>query len=214
MFGRREWQRHLAASGAALGGLFLISAAMVLMNRPIERAERGASVLDREIEFTRPPKKERPVAERKTPPKPERRSPAPRPNLATDLSALGTGVGLFDASALVGFADEVLGEAGSAEDMVMTADAVDTQPKPSPGNRSPTPPPEAQRKRVSGYVTLRMVIDESGLVREARVVESSPAGFFDAAVLEVAPSWRFEPATYQGRPVSLRVDQTVRFNLG
>ncbi len=59
-----------------------------------------------------------------------------------------------------------------------------------------------------------VVIDESGQVREARVVDSAPAGFFDAAVLEVAPSWRFEPATYRGRPVSLRVDQTIRFNLG
>lgn len=214
MFGRREWQRHLAAAATALVGVVALSATMLLMNRPVERAEKGASVLEREIEISRPPKRERPVAERKTPPRPERRPPAPRPNLSTDLSALGTGVGLFDASALVGLSEEVLGETGSAEEMVMTADAVDTQPKPSAGNRSPAPPPEAQRKRISGYVTLRMVIDESGQVREARVVDSAPAGFFDAAVLEVAPSWRFEPATYRGRPVSLRVDQTIRFNLG
>lgn len=214
MFGRKEWQRQVTAVSAALLGVGALSVAMVAMNRPVQRSERGASAIEREIEFVRPPKKERPVAERKTPPKPERRNPAPRPNLSTDLSSLGSGVALFDASALVGLADDALGEAGTAEDMVMTADAVDTQPRPAAGNRSPAPPPEAQRKRVSGYVTLRMVIDEAGQVREARVVESSPAGFFDAAVLEVAPSWRFEPATYQGRPVSLRVDQTIRFNLG
>jgi protein TonB len=212
MFG--QWQRHLVAGlGALVGGLSL-SIFMLVLNRPVEQDARKNAALEREIEIVRPPKKERPVAERKTPPKPERRPVAPRPQLATDLSALGSGVALFDASALVGVGEALLEDSGSAEDMVMTADAVDSQPKPLGSNRSPAPPPEAQRKRVSGYVTLRMVIDESGQVRDARVVESSPTGFFDAAVLEVAPSWRFEPATYRGKPVSLRVDQTIRFNLG
>lgn len=214
MFGQAKWHRNLiAVSSAFLGGLGL-AAAMLAMNQPVQRKEARASALDRELEIVKPPKRERPVAERKAPPKAERRPAAPRPQLATDLSALGTGVGLFDASALVGIGQEALEDSGSAEDMVMTADAVDSQPKPVGGNRAPAPPPEAQRKGVSGYVTLRMVIDETGRVREARVVESAPVGFFDAAVLEVAPTWRFEPATYKGKPVSLRVDQTIRFNLG
>ena len=214
MLGHKRWHRHLAGVGGALLGGFALGFFMLLLNRPVERNAKGNAALEREIEISRPPKKERPVAERKTPPKPERRPVAPRPQLATDLSSLGTGVALFDASALVSVGDELLEDSGSVEDMVMTAEAVDRQPQPMSTNRAPAPPPEAQRKRVSGYVTLRMVIDESGTVREARVVESSPTGFFDAAVLEVAPSWRFEPATYRGRPVSLRVDQTIRFNLG
>lgn len=214
MFGRAPWQRRLIALASAALGAVALSAGMLVMNRPVAPKERKAAGLERELEISRPPKRERPVAERKSPPKVQRRPTAPRPQLATDLSTLGTGVGLFDASALSGVGQEALEDSGSAEDMIMTADAVDSQPKPSSGNRAPAPPPEAQRKGVSGYVTLRMVIDETGSVREVRVVESSPVGFFDAAVLEVAPSWRFEPATYKGRPVSLRVDQTIRFNLG
>ena len=46
-----------------------------------------------------------------------------------------------------------------------------------------------------------------------RVLESEPPGTFDRAALDAVNSWRFEPATYEGLPVAVRVRQVVRFEL-
>jgi protein TonB len=63
-------------------------------------------------------------------------------------------------------------------------------------------------------VIVQMLIGKDGSVLEAKIQRSQPEGFFDEAVMDVVRGWRFKPATYQGRPVDLRVDQTIRFDLG
>lgn len=71
---------------------------------------------------------------------------------------------------------------------------------------------EAIRDKVRGSVKLRVVIDEQGKVRVLEVLRSVPE--LDAeAIRTVEASWRFEPATKNGRPISCLSDLVVRFNL-
>ena len=47
---------------------------------------------------------------------------------------------------------------------------------------------------------VRVIIDDQGNVEEARVVESvHPA--YDALLLSAARTWKYEPATLDGKPV-------------
>lgn len=209
--------RHLFGVATSLGGALVLSALVITLNGPAAKAPEKAARLDAELVMA-PPKKPDPVQKPAPPRKlePPARGPrTPRPSLATDLGALGSGLGLFEAPDTGSLKDALLGaERGGAEEMVMTGETVDTQPRPRAGNRPPTVPKEAVQKRLRGHVVLRMVIDAEGVVQDARILESEPRGVFDEAVLQVAPSWRFQPATYKGRPVTLRVDQTIRFDLG
>ncbi len=59
-------------------------------------------------------------------------------------------------------------------------------------------------------VPVVLVVREDGTVAEAAVEVSLGEGF-DAAALETARTWRFEPATRGGKPVSARARAAVRF---
>jgi len=73
--------------------------------------------------------------------------------------------------------------------------------------------PEAARKRkVSGIVTVSMVISEAGFPEELQVVESG-GPLLDEAVLKAVEKWRFEPASRDGRPVRLRYRVRQHFRL-
>ncbi len=71
---------------------------------------------------------------------------------------------------------------------------------------------EAIRQNVTGSVRLLAVIDEQGNVKVLEVTRSIPE--LDAiAIRTVESSWRFEPATKKGRPISCVSNLVVRFNL-
>ena len=73
--------------------------------------------------------------------------------------------------------------------------------------------PEAARKRkVSGIVTVSMVISETGVPEELQVVESG-GPILDEAVLKAVSEWRFEPPSRDGRPVRLRYRIRQHFRL-
>jgi TonB family protein len=73
--------------------------------------------------------------------------------------------------------------------------------------------PEAARKRkVSGIVTVSMVISEAGVPEELQVVESG-GPLLDQAVLKAVSEWRFEPASRDSRPVRLRYRMRQHFRL-
>jgi TonB family protein len=97
-----------------------------------------------------------------------------------------------------------------AEPSVYTVDNVDvkkpvvlSQPMPAwrPGN------PAEERMSFSGAVEL--LIDEQGKVLSTKLVESVHPRF-DSALLEIAKSWTFKPATKNGTPVSYRYTVGVR----
>lgn len=77
----------------------------------------------------------------------------------------------------------------------------------------PAYPEAARRRGQTGWVKLRLMIDEYGKVMEAEVVEASPVGVFDAATLQAFEQARFEPAKRQGRPVRYEGYFRVMFEL-
>ncbi len=71
---------------------------------------------------------------------------------------------------------------------------------------------QAIRDNVTGAVVLRVVIDERGGVRVLKVLRSIPE-LDEEAIRVVESSWRFQPATKNGRPVAALSDLVVRFSL-
>ncbi|MGH9324339.1 MAG: TonB family protein, partial [Vicinamibacteria bacterium] len=64
-------------------------------------------------------------------------------------------------------------------------------------------PEAARRMRVSGVVTVTMVISEAGIPEELQVVESG-GPVLDQAVVKAVEKWRFTPASRDGQPVRIR----------
>ncbi len=70
-------------------------------------------------------------------------------------------------------------------------------------------PPEAAAAGIQGNVQAEIVVNEAGLVSEAKVVRSIP--MLDEAALQAVRNWRFEPAFVDGRAVPVRMVVTVNF---
>ncbi|WP_281213218.1 M56 family metallopeptidase [Shewanella insulae] len=64
---------------------------------------------------------------------------------------------------------------------------------PSPVMRiEPGYPTEAAKQSIEGYVQLQFDIDKQGKVSNVSVIESSPAGVFDAEAVKALSQWRYE----------------------
>ncbi len=75
----------------------------------------------------------------------------------------------------------------------------------------PVYPDLARQAELEGLVGLLIVVDETGNVERADVVQSVP-GLDEAAVAAVL-GWKFAPARQRDIPVRVRVFQVVRFRL-
>ena len=74
----------------------------------------------------------------------------------------------------------------------------------------PVYPIDALRERIAGTVGLELVIDETGRVSDAKVVQ--PAGHgFDEAALEAVKSWTFQPARQDNRAIRATVQLALPF---
>lgn len=78
---------------------------------------------------------------------------------------------------------------------------------------NPAFPDAAAQGGVQGFVTLRLLIDDAGRVREMSVVEAQPPDTFEAAALDAFRNARFAPALRNGRPVKSDVLIRVSFEL-
>ena len=76
-------------------------------------------------------------------------------------------------------------------------------------------PPAAKAAGIEGHVVVRYDVTAGGAVANPVVVESEPAGTFDAAALASLSGWRFRPRIENGQAVRApsRVS-TLRFRLG
>jgi len=73
--------------------------------------------------------------------------------------------------------------------------------------------PEAARSaRVEGVVIVEAIIDMQGRVKSTKIVKDLPMGLGDSAQRAVK-SWRFKPATLNGKPVEVYYNLTVNFQL-
>lgn len=68
----------------------------------------------------------------------------------------------------------------------------------------PVYPPAALERGMEGAPVVEIWIDEKGHVMDVAILESAGA-MLDGAVLEAVAGWRFEPATVEGTPVSVRI---------
>ena len=75
----------------------------------------------------------------------------------------------------------------------------------------PRYPADAIESRISGKGVMRVLVGADGSVKDVVVEESVPVGVFDAASVEAARKWRFNPAIEGGQPVDGWVRVPVEF---
>jgi TonB family protein len=71
---------------------------------------------------------------------------------------------------------------------------------------------EARKARVQGVVILEAIIDEQGDVTNVNVLKGLPEGL-DQAAVDAVKTWKFKPATFEGRPVKVYYTLTVNFTM-
>lgn len=200
-------RRRLGAGLLSLVGTALVFALVLSMNggelRKATQDEAGA------VRFSPPPPPVKPPAPPRSRPKAARKAPSnapPAPVVGASLAGLDLGLESFGP----GGAEEASSLLGDLKDVVMSTEAVDSLPEVQ-SRVQPVYPDRARKKGVSGSVQLSLLVGVDGAVRDAKVLQSSPPEIFDAAALEAVRQWRFSPALYEGRPVPIRVTQTLRF---
>ncbi len=204
------WRKHLIASAFCFSGTAAVIALVLTMNGAALEREDAADAGVVKFSVAPPPKKPpaRKAEPKSKPKKTNRNPPPPAPMVGAGLSGLAFGL---DALQGGGMGNDVSALLGDVHDVVMTEDAVDGAPRPLPPLAQPEYPERARKKGVTGVVKLSLLVGLDGRVQDARVLESEPAGVFDAPALAAVRQWRFEPATYEGRAVAVRVTQALRF---
>ena len=207
------WKRHVVAAVVMPLGATFVLGAVVLMNELSEPPEKREVTEGTAIEVVKQakPKPKQRVQKPKPKPRQTPRSPPP-PSLAALTSGLG-GIAVeipgLDLEAMNGAGANLL---GTDTDVAHTSDTVDESPR----ARTQTPirfPPSMRKKGIEGYVLLSLLVDKTGNVQEARVLESDPPGVFDNAAVEGVRGWQFEPGQYKGEPVRTWVQQRIAFRL-
>ena len=77
----------------------------------------------------------------------------------------------------------------------------------------PKYPREALKGGKTGFVTVRLTVDEKGRVISATIEEASPPRIFDAAVIQAVLKWKFKPRVIDGVAVKQVGLTTIEFNL-
>jgi TonB family protein len=72
-------------------------------------------------------------------------------------------------------------------------------------------PDALQAACTEGTVVVESIIDENGNIRYPRLEESPGGPVMAFAALESLRSWRFKPATFEGKPVKVYYTLTVNF---
>ncbi len=70
----------------------------------------------------------------------------------------------------------------------------------------------ARKKKINGSVTLAMIVTAEGNVRDLKVVKGLDKGL-DKQALAAVSTWKFEPATKDGKPVAVHLNVDVTFKL-
>jgi TonB family protein len=73
-------------------------------------------------------------------------------------------------------------------------------------------PADAVKLHHEGTVTLSFTITEQGTVTDPTIVHSSGYPELDAAALACVPSWRYRPATQNGKPAAVLWKAQVKFD--
>ena len=90
---------------------------------------------------------------------------------------------------------------------------IDQQPQVRGMRAPPIYPDELKQQGLSGQVTLVFVVDTNGDVRDVQVVESTNRQF-DQPAIDAVQKWKFFPGKKGGKPVNVRLQVPIAFNLG
>ena len=77
----------------------------------------------------------------------------------------------------------------------------------------PLYPPRAKGQGVEGKVVVRCVVSASGRVRDVKIIQAEPAGYFEKTALKSVAKWTFVPAKFKGKKVAVYVDIPLSFSL-
>jgi periplasmic protein TonB len=77
--------------------------------------------------------------------------------------------------------------------------------------KQPKYPADAFRRKLSGTVLVRFLVSDEGKVKNVRVIRGIPE--LDAAAVEAAQEWRFEPARKAGHPVEVIAEAPITFKI-
>ena len=86
-----------------------------------------------------------------------------------------------------------------------------TAPKPT-YHPDPEYTDRTRRKKISGSVVLSIVVTPEGTVRDAKVTTSLDKDL-DQQALNTVSTWKFEPATKDGKPVAVRIAVETTFRI-
>jgi len=78
---------------------------------------------------------------------------------------------------------------------------------------APRYPREALVSGKTGFVTIKLTVDEDGKVIDAIISNSKPPKVFDKAALQAVLRWKFKPRVVNGVPVQQVGTTTIEFNL-
>jgi protein TonB len=76
----------------------------------------------------------------------------------------------------------------------------------------PQYPPQAQQRRLEGWVHVRFTISGAGTVKNAKVVKSSDL-IFESATLRAVSQWKYQPQMEGGKAVERDGEAILRFDL-
>ncbi len=79
----------------------------------------------------------------------------------------------------------------------------------SPG---PDYPEKARKAKVQGVVTLKLTVSPDGSTKDIQVVKHLRSDL-DANAVDAVRTWKFEPATKDGKPVAVSINIDVAFSL-
>lgn len=205
--------RHFASALAFMTlGTAVVFGLMVAMNELTQPPRADTAERQVSFEVIEPPEPEPKKIVRRQPRQPPPRNPTPPPPMAHLTSSIGTvdiPIPGLDLSAIGAASREAL---ASGRDLTMTAETVDTPPRPL-ARSAVRYPPAAKASGTEGYVVVRMLIGKNGNVREVHVLEARPDGVFEQAAVKAVRQWRFTPARYQNEAVRVWARQKIRFNL-
>lgn len=96
------------------------------------------------------------------------------------------------------------------------AGGLDLSLKGAEGAFQPIPkyPPTAEKQQVEGWVKVRILVGITGSVEKVEILGAQPQGYFEEAVQETLPRWRYAPALDEsGRPIEFWDEFVLQFRL-
>jgi protein TonB len=77
----------------------------------------------------------------------------------------------------------------------------------------PQYPPQAQRRKLEGWVQVRFTISTAGSIKDAVVLKSSHS-LFERSALTAVSKWKYQPQLAAGKPVEAPgIVVTLRFRM-